>query len=69
MLQIENAACLSEERGSPKVYIVVPKKSKYVKVQVYNDDEEINSMCEEMGREELEMIIGYKNRSKYNFIT
>jgi len=32
VLQIENAACLAEERDSPKVYIVVPRRSKHVKV-------------------------------------
>ena len=41
--------------------------SKHVKVQVYNDDDEINQMCSEVDGEEIAEIVRFCNRSKYNF--
>ena len=65
VLQIENAACLS--LGESRLQVVVPKRSKHVKVQVYNDDVEVNQMCSEVDGEEIAEIVRFRNRSKYNF--
>ena len=47
--------------------IVVPKLSKHVRVQVYNEDAEINQMCSEVEAGEMAEIVRFRNRSKYNF--
>ena len=65
VLQIENAACLS--MGGSRVQIVVPKRSKRVRVQVYNKDAEVNQMCSEVEAGEVADIVRFRNRSKYNF--
>ena len=65
VLQIENAACLS--MGGSRVQIVVPKRSKHVRVQVYNKDAEVNQMCYEVEAGEVADIVRFRNRSKYNF--
>ncbi len=46
---------------------MVPKRSKHVKVQVYNDDAEVNQMCSEVEGGEIAEIVRFRNRSKYNF--
>ena len=46
---------------------MVPKMSKHVKVQVYNDDDEINQMCSEIEGKEIAEIVRFRNRSKHNF--
>ena len=65
VLQIENAACLS--MGGSRMQIVVPKRSKHVKVQVYNGDAEVNQMGSEVEAGEVAEIVRFRNRSKYNF--
>ena len=65
VLQIENAACLCMEGA--RVQIVVPKRSKHVRVQVYNEDAEINQMCCDVEAGEVAEIVRFRNRSKYNF--
>ena len=66
VLSLENVACLNEP-DSGKMHIAVPKRSKYTKVHVYNEEDEINSFGCEIEQEEMAEIVGIKNRSRYNF--
>jgi len=50
-----------------RVQIVVPKRSKHVRVQVYNGDEEVNQMCSDVEAGEVAEIVRFRNRSKNNF--